>query len=807
VGFSYPVSLCAPASSLGEAAKLRLMKAFSLALAQRYEPDAAVAITITVDPSGQPGARLDGRPGDEQARRTLVVHLTPAWLEHNDRTLEHLRAAVLALVGGALEAAGPAPVAARVEASASAAAPQLQAEVLLFSNPFELDVDARGESTHVNPGIHYLISALHARGVTTLLVEAKHPLQNVCEEPPDVRRRLEPEQVLSHPAALEQLLAEHPDLNLVCLTLLERTFAQVRDLCRFIRERSNAFIAVGGVCPTLLPEHCLVHLPDANFVVRGDGEQVLCDIVAAVAGRTLANGFDADTRRALGALEGVVARAGDWTVSARLDRINRVQDVDQSTLDFSFFQQHNVRAGVSLSTSRGCIYGCRFCSVMDRQLWRAKSSDAVARMLDDYGNRLAEIYGSTTAVPADARRVQIWDDDFFLDRPRALAILRHLADRGYTTSFLQGTVSSFFVREGRKVTEQLDEELVEGIPQALFTDYGGLKLGTENFCDAELVRLGKPYRYTHIRQLTLALARRGLPQDHYLILCNRQTSLNDLLDNFEKIAELRWRAGKQFNVLSPSWLMNLFATVLYQSCMVQGTDLTQPNIGVLRVDGYPEFDYPHVVPERPARREVFDIVRRFPTGMHFGIVGEVDWCFDGIYEPEDEDYLRVFEHTRRALSERAALLCQADDLASRAELYRVEDALARRLGPPRAVTTGLLGRLAPQLDLLPPAGGPERLAAYLEAVLERAPAGKRSRLRFQITTSQDGAWLVASDSSAQVELLVQRYAKGAACAFHTPNLAFIVQSPVETEEQRRRLGPLIDAVRQLVTDRDEHPLG
>jgi len=460
---------------------------------------------------------------------------------------------------------------------------------------FTKDVD-RGDARQLNPGAHHLISALREQGHETILVDAKHPLQDVCERPPTVDEPLDPEQVLTDPGELADALAAHPDLDLVCLTVLERSLAQVRELCRFIRDRSDAWIAVGGPLPTAAPEHCLVHLPEVDVLVRGDGETLLPRIAGAVAGLDRGEGALEVLEATLAGEHGLAARAGGALLCSHLDRINRVPDLDDSPLDFEFLERDQVQRGISLTTSRGCVYACRFCSVHDRQLWRAMSAERVLEHLRRYRRRLTELYGGVERIPAEALELQLWDDDFFVDSARAAAILEGAASAGHRVSFLQGTVASFFVREGRRITASLDGDLLDAIPPDIFTETGGLKVGTESFCDAELHRLGKPYAVDHVRRLVEGLARRGIRQDHYLVLCNRDTSLDDLLSGLETIAELRWKAGESFSVLQPSWLIHLFPTALYRTAQRRGFDGDLPNAGVLGVPGHPEFDYPFVSP-------------------------------------------------------------------------------------------------------------------------------------------------------------------------------------------------------------------
>jgi len=666
VGFGHVVILRCPTDMLPEAGKVRLMKAFALALEAvlaQSEDDRVVRLELVVDPASSDTVLQNAGP---------VLTLSPAWLHANQGSVASLRRAALAQVQrrvGSLVSPLPQP---------GGADDGPLGKVLLYKNVFTKDVGGR-DALQVNPGMHYLISALLVDGAELVLLDGKHPLQDVCETPADVNERLAPQGFLTDPDELARALERHPDLSLVCFTVLEKSFSQVRELCRFVRERSRAFIALGGVFPTVTPEHCFAHLPDANFVVRGDGERVLPALARVVAGRTLEQGLDARCLDRLGELHGVIGRCGEVSVSAGLDRANRVMDLDTSRLDFSFLERKNVEGGLSLSTSRGCVYSCRFCSVMDKTFWRGRSVEAVEQDLRSYLQRLFELYGSVEAIPASARALQIWDDDFFVEPSRAVALLGRLESLDFTASFLQGTVASFFHREGRTVTRELNEELLDAIHPSFFADRGGLKLGTENFNDTELKRLGKPYDFDRVRMLVRALARRGIRQDHFRILCNRHTTLNELLDNLEKITALRWEVGPDFSVLDPSWLMNLFPTALYRSCQVQGTDLEQPVAGVLHQDCYPELDYPFILPERPENREVFEVVRRFPAGMHFGVAGQPDWMLDGVYDDSDSDYLRVFDGVRRALEQRLRELRAESDQGDPAERYRIDKALATRL--------------------------------------------------------------------------------------------------------------------------------
>lgn len=805
VGFPYSM-LLDHAGLISQAAALRLMKAVSLSAGRAASQVAGgrtpklkwIKITLRGPDRSVPGglslcAERRGR------LLNILCDVNARWLEAKNSSPENLREAihphVLEFISSCNDRIKKPKTGRRTEKIKKKR--KAAAKVLFFNNIFTKDVE-RGDAFQINPGIHYLASPLITKGVKLVMLDGKIPLQDVCARPPDVGKPLSPEEFISDPKELEKALLENPDISLVCLTVLERCFSQVRHLCRFIRERSRAFIAAGGVFPTLTPEHAFVHLPDVNFFVRGDGEEILPEIVDMTAGRSVDDGLDGDGVEALGDLSGVIARSRNSIVASGLDNINRVSDLDRSSLDFSFLTGKNIKNGISISTSRGCIYNCRFCSVPDKRIWRAKSASSVLKHLRDYRRKLAQIYGSSEAVPQEARRLQIWDDDFFIDPERAAAIFAGMVKAGFTVTFLQGTVNSFFRRSRLKITNELNEELLDSIPGEIFTRLGGLKIGTENTCDEELRRIGKPYKYHRVQKLALALAERVIDQEHYLILCNKNTTLENLMENFEKITELRWVIGRSFKVLEPSWLMNLYPTSLFKACQVEGTDSIQPDAGRAAVEGYGEFDYPFIIPELPARREVYEIVRRFPKGMHFGMAGSVKEPFKGVYENDDVDYLLILEYVERLLRERKKHLESCPDLASMSELVRIENCLAAHFSSSHRVPSGVVRRLAPGLASSLQAGrGSRILLPYVRQMFKDAARKGEPDLDVSVKATDEGTILKVADHDGRLELLVQRHVRGCPCAFSSKNLAFIVRSQAAGRDREGGTVKLIEKIRDM----------
>jgi radical SAM superfamily enzyme YgiQ (UPF0313 family) len=552
-------------------------------------------------------------------------------------------------------------------------------KVLLFRNVFS-EYYQNPASDQMTGSTHVLLSSLEAAGVYVVLCNSRFPYHDPGGHPPRRDAALEVDEFITDHGELDDVLRSNPDLSLIALTTIEFCYNHIRHLLRYIRERSGARIAVGGIWPTVAPEHVFVHLPEVDFLVRGDGEEIIAPLAEAAS--AMMEGGDAGVAvlEALGGHEGVLARWKGGMASFRIDRKNRIPDLNETKYSFSRFCEDDVKFGISLSTSRGCIHNCRFCAIGDRGVWRGMSVERVEEVFSAYERRLLDVYGSADRIPETAREIIVWDDDFFIDPDRTMNILDMAGRRGFKFTYTQCAVRSFYRRDGAGGRSVLNLELIDAIAQGFHAGrLSGLLIGTENYCDEELKRLGKFHTYAMIRELTLELARHRVLQSHLMILVNVDTSLDDLLKNLTRLSRLRKKAGPSLHFNDPCWLINLYPTPLYKACVAKGRASDIPNLGVASLPGYPEFDYPFIIPERPRFDEVFEIARRFPRSLHYGMAGRPRGRFDGIYGPEDRDFTLVLRYIRKLLVRRRAGLGRKRSAAAREEKARIDAALEKYL--------------------------------------------------------------------------------------------------------------------------------
>lgn len=462
----------------------------------------------------------------------------------------------------------------------------------------------------ISQGVLHMLSAIADRPVRPLKVTLKMP----AGDPTGAIRGLD---------RLAATLAEEP-VHLVCLTLLEDYFdGAVRLIAELRRLGCHAHVAVGGVMPTLCPEHVAAHLPDVTFVCRGAGEYFVPRLCAIVGSADRRAPFSDDQCAALMAMDGLIAidRAGQRLVTGHPARTVEVEQLGAVELDLSHLEPRHLEGGIEISTARGCLHHCSFCSIIGRGRYQARSADEVMAMLRRYEDRFAELFGDR--IPANAYRVHVSDDDFGCDRERARQILHRLRQSPFRLSSLQLGISDLCRRSGRRLLAEPDERLLEALVPACFADAARpvspvealedyrersfssyLQIGVESFCDRELLRLGKGYRVRHVRQVVAALSDRAIHHDAYLILAGSETSGDDLVESLEEASRLKLRHPHYFHLRYPAVrrLVSYFPSASYQRKARAGKAGTSQLRRAACVAGHPEYDYPfveHDVPQDP----------------------------------------------------------------------------------------------------------------------------------------------------------------------------------------------------------------
>jgi radical SAM superfamily enzyme YgiQ (UPF0313 family) len=216
----------------------------------------------------------------------------------------------------------------------------------------------------------------------------------------------------------------------------------IDEVARQLKGRCGSAVVMGGPHVTLDPETTL-RTTAADFVVSGEGEEVILPLLDHIAGRSSRLPPRGVWRR-----EGGEVRGGPPAV---VEDLSLLPEPDHSLLDQSHY------AGVHIETSRGCPFRCEFCFLSGMGgcgKHRLRPVESVVRELRTIA-RLRDLPSSKVyivdnnfrdngrvtllmeALAAAGLRAQFWTaTDTHLDRQ----VMRKMRERGFT--FLHSGVES-----------------------------------------------------------------------------------------------------------------------------------------------------------------------------------------------------------------------------------------------------------------------------------------------------------------------------------------------------------------------------
>jgi radical SAM superfamily enzyme YgiQ (UPF0313 family) len=159
--------------------------------------------------------------------------------------------------------------------------------------------------------------------------------------------------------------------DLVCISTLTSTAIRAYSIGQRLRAKGKPVI-MGGAHPTFMPEEALQY---SDFVIRREGDRTLPELMSCL---------DTGTP-AIEAIHGVSYRGTTGALFHNPDRqLLNEADLDSLPIpDFSLVHDWKPSLLYSLSTSRGCPFACRFCSVipMFGRTYRFKSTESVLKEL------------------------------------------------------------------------------------------------------------------------------------------------------------------------------------------------------------------------------------------------------------------------------------------------------------------------------------------------------------------------------------------------------------------------------------------
>ena len=192
-------------------------------------------------------------------------------------------------------------------------------------------------------GIQCLSAFLKRAGYQTALVNDPNLFDNPWIQYPWLSK------VFANTEKILSQIAEHkPDL--IGLTVVTDDLGWALKWARLIKERFNIPIVFGNVHPTFHPEDCLRY-DCVDFVIRGEGEHTLLELVQALEGRH-------DFSQVLGL--GYKDQSG-IKLNAMRPLIEDLDTLPFPDKDLYYEQMPYLNHGYTTMSGRGCPYKCTFC--------------------------------------------------------------------------------------------------------------------------------------------------------------------------------------------------------------------------------------------------------------------------------------------------------------------------------------------------------------------------------------------------------------------------------------------------------------
>ncbi|MFA6022720.1 MAG: radical SAM protein [Candidatus Pacearchaeota archaeon] len=285
------------------------------------------------------------------------------------------------------------------------------------------------------------------------------------------------------------------------LSSITRTINQTEQLAKLYRlANRTGKIIVGGFHASLSP---LEVLEWADVVVRHEGDKTIVELL-----RNLNNGLSLEN------VKGISYRIGNEFINNPCREFLTEKELSNlPNPDYSIYPRRTM--GV-LNTSRGCPYGCNFCSVTEfyGRNYRRKSNSKILEELAAM-EKTKKIFSN--------RSIFITDDNFAMKKEETKELLKEMAKlnngRKYTC---QLSVNSAFVNG----EDNIDEEFLYLLKKANFI---AVCLGVESINEDTLKSYKKPATAERNKIAVTEFRKAGL-WNHVMMVIGGDGDTNESLD-------------------------------------------------------------------------------------------------------------------------------------------------------------------------------------------------------------------------------------------------------------------------------------
>ncbi len=347
-----------------------------------------------------------------------------------------------------------------------------------------------------------------------------------------------------------------------------------------IKRKSSVPIIWGGIHPSLLPESCLKE-DYIDMVVVGEGEETIIEVADML-----------KSKEPLGDVKGIgYKRYQNRMTSYNLNPPRPfIKNLDEYRIDFKLLNMEDyltsAEAGgykriTGYKSSRGCPYDCGFCynQRFNKGQWRAYSTETVLEDIE-FLKREYKIDG-----------IRFYDDNFYVDKKRAQAILRGIGIPAYSE-----------IR-----ADMLDEKLAEQIKDAGCL---GLLVGIESGSDRLLELVNKRCKIEDLMKKAELIAKYKLPVTYSAIIGLPTETKEETKKTIDLLLSIYDKSDKNNTVVVTGVYLPYPGTSLYSLAIKEGFNPPEATEGWAGIDrSRHEFSLPWINTEYGYRvRKYFEFL-------------------------------------------------------------------------------------------------------------------------------------------------------------------------------------------------------
>ena len=261
--------------------------------------------------------------------------------------------------------------------------------------------------------------------------------------------------------------------SLIGISCITREYKSVMRIASLLKEKLKVPIVVGGIHPSLYPQHFIYERSPVDFAVIGEGEETLLELARFLeSGREDYEHIDGIAYLKKVNLYQTGLRAINNNFSISPINVYHKLNMDFYTRPHAYITRHVRISGVQIFTSRGCPYRCTFCSNSIISMMNKRKALVRFRPIKDV---VEEIRFLRDQYHIDG--FYIMDDTFCLEK-------RHVQD--FCSELENAGLSLVWAAETR--SNLIDEPLLKKMKQAGLVQ---LDIGVESGSDEMLKELQK----------------------------------------------------------------------------------------------------------------------------------------------------------------------------------------------------------------------------------------------------------------------------------------------------------------------------